>query len=121
MMMMVLVSKQHEVTTKYKMQALPHFSLICLSRETLSYKNAGPVGFAAGQVDFQVTCPAGQVAMETIFEAGHYMYIFKSKATETKCSDFKSSAFVRKQNAAMFRVKLNLQLHEYNYLDKNRK
>ena len=29
MMMMVLVSKQHEVTTKYKMQATPQFSLIC--------------------------------------------------------------------------------------------
>jgi len=28
-MMMVLVSKQHEVTTKHKMQATPHFSLIC--------------------------------------------------------------------------------------------
>jgi len=24
---------------------------------------------AAGQVDFQVTCPAGRVAVETIFEA----------------------------------------------------
>jgi len=29
MMMKVLVSKQHKVTTKYKMQATPHFSLIC--------------------------------------------------------------------------------------------
>jgi len=27
--MLVLVSKQHKVTTKYKMQATPHFSLIC--------------------------------------------------------------------------------------------
>jgi len=27
--------------------------------KSLSYKNAGQVGFAAGQVDFQVTCPAG--------------------------------------------------------------
>jgi len=34
-----------------------------------SYKNAGQVGFAAGQVDFQVTCPAGQVALGTIFKA----------------------------------------------------
>jgi len=32
-MMMVLVSKQHEVTTKYKMQATPPFSLICQSGE----------------------------------------------------------------------------------------
>jgi len=30
-MMMVLVSKQHKVTTKYKMQATPHFSILCLS------------------------------------------------------------------------------------------
>jgi len=37
--------------------------------KTLSYKNTGPVGFAAGQVDFQVTCPAGQVAVGTMFEA----------------------------------------------------
>ena len=29
MMMLVLVSKQHKVTTKYKMQATPHFSVIC--------------------------------------------------------------------------------------------
>jgi len=41
------------------MQAGPHFSLFCQSEETLSYKNAGQVGFAAGQVDFKVTCPAG--------------------------------------------------------------
>jgi len=50
MKMMVLVSKQHKETTKYKMQATPH---LLVSREkTLSYKNAGQVGFAAGQVDF---------------------------------------------------------------------
>jgi len=35
MMMMVLVSKQYEVTTKYKMQATPHFSLICQSGEDI--------------------------------------------------------------------------------------
>jgi len=38
MMMMVLVSKQHEVTTKYKMQATPHFSLICQSGEDIIQK-----------------------------------------------------------------------------------
>jgi len=27
-------------------------------------KNAGQVGFAAGQVYFQVTCPAGRVSVE---------------------------------------------------------
>ena len=55
MMMMVLVSKQHKVTTKYKMQAAPHFSLFVSRQKTLSYKNAGQIGFSAGQVDFQVT------------------------------------------------------------------
>ena len=54
---MVLVSKQHEVTIKYKMQATPHFSIICKSGVFL---------------DFQVTCPAGHVAVETIFEACKY-------------------------------------------------
>ena len=67
MKMMVLVSKQHKETTQYKMQATPH---LLVSREkTLSYKNAGQVGFAAGQVDFQVTFLAGRVVVETIFEA----------------------------------------------------
>ena len=50
------------VTTKFKIQATRHFSLICQSKKTLSYQNAG-------QVEFKVTCPAGQVAVETIFEA----------------------------------------------------
>jgi len=31
MMTMVLVSKQHKVTTKYKVQATPHFSILCQS------------------------------------------------------------------------------------------
>jgi len=35
MMMIVLVSKQHKVTTKYKMQATQHFSLICQSGEDI--------------------------------------------------------------------------------------
>ena len=35
MMMMVLVSKRHKLTTKYKMQATPHFSLICQSEEDI--------------------------------------------------------------------------------------
>ena len=47
-MMMVLVSNEHKVTTKCKMQATPHLSLICQSGETISYKNARQVGFAAG-------------------------------------------------------------------------
>jgi len=38
--------------------------------KTLSYKNAGQVGFAAGQVDFQVFSRfSGRVAVETILEA----------------------------------------------------
>ena len=59
--MMVLVSKQHKVTTKYKMQTTPYFSILCQweVKRILSYKNAGKVGFVAGQGDFQVTCPAG--------------------------------------------------------------
>ena len=67
-MMMVLVSKQHEVTTKYKMQAKSAcFPYLSVGEKTLSNKKAGQVGFAAGQVDFQVTYPAGRVAVETIF------------------------------------------------------
>jgi len=41
------------------MQATPHVSLSL--EKTLSYKNAG-------QVNFQVPCPAGRVAVETIVE-----------------------------------------------------
>ena len=51
MMMIVLVSKQHKVTTKYKMpikRILPFF----VSLEKTSYKNAGQEDFAAGQVYF---------------------------------------------------------------------
>ena len=33
--MVVIVSKQHKVTTKYKMQTTPHFSLICHSGEDI--------------------------------------------------------------------------------------
>ena len=52
------------------MQAKKHISPLFVGWEkTLSYKNAGQVGFAAVQVDFQVTCPAGQVAVGTLFEA----------------------------------------------------
>ena len=58
-------------------------SFFVSQEKTLSYKNAGhvgfaagqvgfaagQVGFAAGQVGFQATCPAGWVAVGTIFEA----------------------------------------------------
>ena len=50
------------------MNSTPHFSLICQLGEDIIIQNAGQVGFAAGEVDFQVTCPAGQVAVETIVE-----------------------------------------------------
>ena len=43
-------------------------SFFVSQEKTLSYKNVGQVGFAAGQVDFKVTCRAGWVAVETIFE-----------------------------------------------------
>ena len=69
MMMMVLVLKQHKVTTKYKMQETLHFSLFCQFGEDIVIQNAGQVGFATGQVDFQVPCPAWRVAVGTIFEA----------------------------------------------------
>jgi len=49
------------------MQATQHFSHFCQLGEDITYKNAGQVGFAAGQVNFKVTCPAGRVAVETIF------------------------------------------------------
>ena len=69
MELMVLVSKQQKVTTKYKMQATLHFSLICQSGEDIIIQNAGQVGFAAGQVGFQFTCLAGRVAEACIFDA----------------------------------------------------
>ena len=40
-----------------------------VSQQKTLYKNAGQVGFAAVQVDFQVTCPAGRVAVGTFVEA----------------------------------------------------
>jgi len=58
-------------------QAKIHISPLFVSLEkTLSYKNARQVGFDAEQVDFQVTCPAGGVAVGTIFEAW-LPYIFR--------------------------------------------
>ena len=51
MMMMVLESKQHKVTTKYKMPIKTYFALF-VSLEKTSYKNAGQEDFAAGQVYF---------------------------------------------------------------------
>mgnify|MGYP000444020799 CR=1 FL=1 len=68
---MVLVSKQYKLTIKYKMQATRHFSLICQSEEDIILQNEWQVGFAAGQVDFQVTCLAGRVAVQIIIEAWH--------------------------------------------------
>jgi len=34
-MMTVLVSEQHKVTTKYSMQATPHFTILCQSGEEI--------------------------------------------------------------------------------------
>jgi len=42
---------------------------LSVGEKTLSYKNVGQIGFAAGQMDFQVTCVAGRVAVETVFDA----------------------------------------------------
>ena len=69
MELMVLVSKQHKVNTKHKMQATPHFSLLSSLEKRLSYNNAGQVGFAAGQVYFQVTCLARRESVDSIFDA----------------------------------------------------
>jgi len=49
------------------MQATPNFSLICQSGETLSYKNAGQLGFAR------------RVAVETIFEACESILLAKKR------------------------------------------
>ena len=81
MMMIVLVSIQHKVTTKYKMQATPHFSLICQSGEDIIIQT-GQVGFAAGQVGFaagQVDFAAGQVDFHTPFDSTHLFYINMSE------------------------------------------
>ena len=67
MELMVLVSKQHKVTTKYKMQASLHFSLICQSGEDIIMQKCRASRFCC-------TCLAGRVAVETIFEAS----IFKA-------------------------------------------
>ena len=67
-MMVVLVSKQHEVITECRQHRI---SALFVSWEKTSYKNAGQVGFTAGQVDFQVTCPAGPVAVEPILRPGN--------------------------------------------------
>jgi len=72
MMVMILVSTQHKVTTKYKKQATPHFSLfVC--------RGAGQVGFAAGQVDCQVTCPSSRVPVE---------HLLRSKLCNFSCNWF---------------------------------
>jgi len=47
MMMMVLVSKQHKVTNKYKMQATLHFSLICQSGEDIIIQKCRASGFSS--------------------------------------------------------------------------
>jgi len=73
MMMMVLVSKQHKVTTKYKMQATWHFSLICQSGEDIIQKCRAS-RFYCRASGVQVTCIAGRVAVETIFEGWFYTH-----------------------------------------------
>ena len=46
-MMMVLVSKQHIVTTKYKMQATPLFSILCQSGEDIIIQKCRASGFSS--------------------------------------------------------------------------
>jgi len=69
MMMMVLVSKQHEVTTKYKLHATPHFSLICQSGEDIIIQKCRASRFCCRASGFSSHCLAGRVAVETIIEA----------------------------------------------------
>ena len=58
-----------QVWTHSKELVMCILSFFVSQEKTLSYKNAGHVGFAAGQVGFQVTCPAGWVAVGIFFEA----------------------------------------------------
>ena len=62
-MMIVLVSKQHKVTTKYKMQATPHFSLISQFGEDIIIQKSRASRFSAGRVP-----------VEPIFETCLYTY-----------------------------------------------
>ena len=70
MTMMVLVSKQHKVTTKYKDAVKKtQYSLICGLGEDIIIHKCRTSRFCCRQVDFQVTCPAGRTAVRTIFKA----------------------------------------------------
>jgi len=60
-MMMVLVSKQHKVTTKYKMQATPHFSFICQSGEDIIIQKCRESRFFCRARGFSSHCLAGRV------------------------------------------------------------
>ena len=55
-------SKQLKVTTKYKMQTTPHFTLICQSGEDIIIQKCRASRFCC-------TCLVGRVAVETIVEA----------------------------------------------------
>ena len=63
-MMMVLVSKQHEVTTKYKMQATPHFFLICQSGEDIIIQKCRENRFCWRASGFSSHCLAGRVVVD---------------------------------------------------------
>jgi len=57
MMMMVLVSKQHKVTTKYKMQATQHFSILCLSEEDIITQKCRASRFCCRESGFSSYLP----------------------------------------------------------------
>jgi len=59
MTMMVLVSKQHKVTTKYKDAGKNRLG------EDIVIHKCRASRFCSRQVDFQVTCPAGRIAVLT--------------------------------------------------------
>ena len=58
------------------MQATPHCALFVMSGEDSNIEKC-----RALQVDFQVTCPAGRVVVETIFEACMKMHFLLKTET----------------------------------------
>ena len=57
MMMMLSVSKQHKVTTKYEMHATPHFSLICQLGENIIIQKCRALALQDEQLWKQLLMP----------------------------------------------------------------
>jgi len=67
MLMMVLVSKQQKVTTKYKMQATLHFSLICQLGEDISIHKCRASRFCCRTSGFSGHLPCRTSSCENNF------------------------------------------------------